>query len=87
MRKVTGGIDTAQSITTLAKRRFGERPPHNMNFTTNHQALIRLIEAVGRAPNPTSQIKLRRAAYLHAIVEAMLAERVDALPEAYPVAN
>ena len=58
-----------------------------MNRTTNHQALIRLIEAVGHAPNPTSQIKLRRAAYLHAIVEAMLTERVDALPEAYPVAN
>ena len=87
MRKVTGGIDTAQSITSQAKRRFGERPPQAMNRTTNHQALIRLIEAVGHAPNPTTQIKLRRAAYLHAIVEAMLAERVDALPEAYPVAN
>ena len=58
-----------------------------MNRKTNHQALMTLIEAVGNATDRATQIRLRRAAYLHAIVEAMLSEHVDALPEIHTVAN
>ena len=58
-----------------------------MNRATNHQALMALIEAIGHVQDEATQIKLRRAAYLHAIVEAILAERVDALPEICSVAN
>ncbi len=58
-----------------------------MNRTTNHQALMALIEAIGHVQDQPTQIKLRRAAYLHAIIEAILAERVEALPEIYSVAK
>ena len=46
-----------------------------------------LIEAIGHVQDQPTQIKLRRAAYLHAIIEAILAERVEALPEIYSVAK
>ena len=58
-----------------------------MNRATNNQALLTLLEAAKHVVDSHTQIKLRRAAYIHAIVEAMLAERVDALPEVVPVAD
>ena len=52
-----------------------------MNRATNHQALMALIEAIGHVQDEATQIKLRRAAYLHAIVEAVLSETVGCLPQ------
>ena len=53
-----------------------------MNRQTNCQALRALLDEMKKSPNAEALIAIRRAAYLHAIVELVLSERVAALPEA-----
>ena len=54
---------------------------NTMNRQTNRQALRVMLDEMKKAPNTDALIAIRRAAYLHAIVEIVLSERIGLLPE------
>ena len=57
-----------------------------MNRETNRQALKAVLGVLKEAPDADALIRLRQVAYMHAIVELILSERVDGLPEvAHPL--
>ena len=57
-----------------------------MNRIENLAALKMVLDSMSRVhPESQSMEKLRRAAYLHVIVEAVLNEQVGCLPEASEV--
>ena len=57
-----------------------------MDRQTNREALKTVLGVLKEAHDPDGLIHLRRVAYLHAIVELVLSERVEALPElAHPL--
>ena len=57
-----------------------------MDRQTNRQALKTVLGVLKEAPDADALIRLRRVAYLHAVVELVLSERVEALPEvAHPL--
>jgi hypothetical protein len=54
-----------------------------MNRTQNLAALNLVLDSMSQVqPESQSMEKLRRAAYLHVIVEAVLNEQVSCLPQA-----
>ena len=53
-----------------------------MNRAQNLTALAAIVETMAQAsPGSTSMENLRRAAYLHQIIAAILSEQVNCLPE------
>lgn len=57
-----------------------------MNRAQNLTALAAIVETMAQAsPRSTSVENLRRAAYLHLIIAAMLSEQVNCLPESSKV--
>ena len=53
-----------------------------MDRVTNLECLSHLLDAFEQANDEMSRLRMRQAIYLHSIVELLLRERVDLLPEA-----
>jgi len=53
-----------------------------MDRNTNINCLSRLFDTFEQTSDQAATIRLRQAMYVHGIVEAVLSERVDLLPEA-----
>ena len=53
-----------------------------MDRVTNLDCLSHLLDAFEQANDEMSRLRMRQAIYLHSIVELLLRERVDLLPEA-----
>ena len=58
-------------------------PP--MNRSENLAALEIVLDSMGRVREFQCMENLRRAAYMHAIVEAVLSEHVSCLPQTKPI--
>jgi len=52
-----------------------------MNRITNIHCLCQLVDAFEQTRDQTSRMQVRQAMYVHGIIEAVLSERVDLLPE------
>ncbi len=52
----------------------------NMDRNTNLKAMCAVSTALDREAIPEEAINLRRALYMHYIIEAMLSERIDLIP-------
>ena len=53
-----------------------------MDRVPNHDSLSRLLNAFEQTSDESSRIRMREAIYIHSIIELVLRERVDRLPEA-----
>ena len=53
-----------------------------MDRVTNLNCLSHLLDAFEQTEDEGSRLRMRQAIYLHSIVEIVLRERVDLLPEA-----
>ena len=53
-----------------------------MDRVTNLDSLSRLLKAFEQTSDESSRIRMRQAIYIHSIIELVLRERVDRLPEA-----
>ena len=53
-----------------------------MDRVTNLDCLSQLLDAFEQTSDEPSRFRLRQAIYIHSIVELVLRERVDQLPEA-----
>jgi len=53
-----------------------------MDRVTNLDCLSCLLDAFEQTSDEASRIRMRQAIYIHSIVELVLRERVDRLPEA-----
>ena len=53
-----------------------------MDRVTNLDCLSHLLDAFEQVNDEMSRLRMRQAIYLHSIVELLLRERVDLLPEA-----
>ncbi len=53
-----------------------------MDRVTNLDCLSRLLDAFEQTRYEPSRLRMRQAIYIHSIVELVLRERVDQLPEA-----
>ena len=53
-----------------------------MDRVTNLDCLSHLLDAFEQTNDEVSRLRMRQAIYVHSIVELMLRERVDLLPEA-----
>ena len=53
-----------------------------MDRVTNLDSLSRLLKAFEQTRDESSRIRMRQAIYIHSIIELVLRERVDRLPEA-----
>jgi len=52
-----------------------------MNRSTNIECLCRLFNSFEQSSDEASRLRMRQAMYIHGIVEAVLSERIDLLPE------
>ena len=52
-----------------------------MDRNANRQILGMLLDTFGAAHDPLACLRLRQAIYIHGIVDAVLSEQVDRLPE------
>ena len=53
-----------------------------MDRVTNLDCLSNLLNAFEQTNDEVSRLRMRQAIYVHSIVELLLRERVDLLPEA-----
>ena len=53
-----------------------------MDRVTNLDCLSHLLNAFEQTNDEVSRLRMRQAIYVHSIVELLLRERVDLLPEA-----
>ena len=53
-----------------------------MDRVTNLDCLSHLLDAFEQTEDEVSRLRMRQAIYIHSIVEIVLRERVDLLPEA-----
>ena len=53
-----------------------------MDRNTNINCLFSLFDAFKQTSDDAARLRIRQAMYLHGIVDAVLTERVDLLPEA-----
>ena len=53
-----------------------------MDRNTNISCLCSLLDAFEQTSDDASRFKIRQAMYIHGIVDAVLSERVELLPEA-----
>ena len=53
-----------------------------MERNRNINCLYSLLDVLRHTSNDEARIRIRQAMYVHAIVDAVLTERVDLLPEA-----
>ena len=53
-----------------------------MDRKTNFSCLCSLLETLGETSDQEARLRIRQAMYIHGIVDAVLSERVDLLPEA-----
>ena len=53
-----------------------------MDRVTNLDCLSHLLNAFEQTNDEVSRLRMRQAMYIHSIVELLLRERVDLLPEA-----
>ena len=53
-----------------------------MDRVTNLDCLSHLLDAFEQTEDEVSRLRMRQAIYIHNIVEMVLRERVDLLPEA-----
>ncbi len=53
-----------------------------MDRVTNLNCLSHLLDAFEQTEDEGSRLRMRQAIYVHSIVEIVLRERVDLLPEA-----
>ena len=53
-----------------------------MDRVTNLDCLSHLLDAFEQAIDEMSRLRMRQAIYLHSILELLLRDRVDLLPEA-----
>ena len=53
-----------------------------MDRVTNLDCLSHLLDAFAQTEDEVSRLRMRQAIYIHSIVEMVLRERVDLLPEA-----
>ena len=53
-----------------------------MNRKTNINCLSSLLVAFKQTSDDAARLRIRQAMYVHGIVDAVLTERVDLLPEA-----
>lgn len=52
-----------------------------MDRNTNINYLRRLLNIFKQSSNDKARLRIRQAMYIHGIVDAVLSERVDLLPE------
>lgn len=52
-----------------------------MDRNTNINCLRRLLNIFKQSSNDKARLRIRQAMYIHGIVDAVLSERVDLLPE------
>ena len=52
-----------------------------MNRHINIHCLCQLVDAFEQTTDQTSRMHMRQAMYVHGIIEAVLSERIDLLPE------
>ena len=52
-----------------------------MNRNTNFHCLWRLLDAYEQTSDEKARLRIRQAMYIHGIVDAVLSDRIDLLPE------
>lgn len=55
-----------------------------MDRVTNLDCLSRLLDCFEQTSDESTRLRMRQAIYIHSIVELLLREQVDRLPEAAP---
>ena len=72
--------------TTVPKKTVRVMPPaskvNTMDHNTNINCLCILFDIYKQSRNAKARLRIRQAMYIHGIVDAVLSERVDLLPEA-----
>ena len=53
-----------------------------MDRNTNINCLCILLDIYKESSNDKARLRIRQALYIHSVVDAILSERVDLLPEA-----
>jgi len=71
--------------TTVPKKTLRVMPPaskvNTMDHNTNINCLCILLDIYKQSSNAKARLRIRQAMYIHGIVDAVLSERVDLLPE------
>ena len=79
---ITEGVALHQHLDTTVKRGCSHHRNDTMDRKTNFSCLCSLLETLGETSDQEARLRIRQAMYIHGIVDAVLSERVDLLPEA-----
>ena len=82
MTNVTGRVDPHQHLRSTAQRGCSHQRKTTMDRNTNINCLSILLATFEQTSDDSARLRIRQAIYVHGIVDAVLTERVDLLPEA-----
>ena len=79
---ITERVVHHQYLDATTQRWCSHHRNDTMDRKTNFSCLCSLLETLGQTSDQETRLRVRQAMYIHGIVDAVLSERVDLLPEA-----
>ena len=79
---ITGRVDSHQHLRTTAQRGCSQQRDTTMDRNTNINCLSILFATFKQTSDDAARLRIRQAIYIHGIVDAVLTQRIDLLPEA-----